>query len=88
MFLCYRCRTIPNISIALSENEDDDICLVNASVSLSAGRKVNFTRSSLKGTDIEDVKIDLGFPTIEGNTTITISKISIFDARPWFAVIP
>ena len=72
-------KDISDISVVLSENEDDDICLLDASINLPAGRTANFGRNSLKGTDIEDVKIDLGFPTTEENVTITISKISIYD---------
>ena len=72
-------KTISDITVALSENEDDSIYLFDATLNLTADQEKTFSRSKLEGTDIEDVKIALGFPTTEDNTSITISKISIYD---------
>ena len=72
-------KDISGVNIALCENEDDDICLANATGSITANKKITFTRSKLTGTDIEDAKIALEFPTTEDNTVITISGISIYD---------
>ena len=72
-------KDITGVNIALSENEDDDTYLHTGSINLTAGRKVTYTRSNLHGTDIEDAKIALEFPTTTDNTIITISGISIYD---------
>ena len=72
-------KDIESVGVAICENEDDDVCLVSNTGSLHAGKKISFTRSRLTGTDIEDAKIALSFPTSEENTTITLSGISIFD---------
>ena len=72
-------KAISDVSIALSENENDDINLFYATTNLSAGVKKTFTRNNLSGTDLEDTKIALEFPTTEDNTTITLTGITIYD---------
>ena len=72
-------KNIEGVNIALSENENDGICLVSSSINLTADTKKTFFQSNLTGTDIEDAKIAFEFPTTEENTTITLSNISIYD---------
>ena len=72
-------NAISDVCIALSENENDDINLFYATTNLSAGVKKTFTRNNLSGTDLEDTKIALEFPTTEDNTTITLTGITIYD---------
>ena len=72
-------KDISEIFVGLSENEDDGNSMLDATFNLYAGKKASITRGSLKGTNIKDVKISLGFPTLVENTTITISKISLYD---------
>ena len=72
-------KDISGVNLALCENEQEDNCIVTGSFSLTANSKKTFSRSNLSGTDIEDAKIALEFPTTEENTTITLSNISIYD---------
>ena len=72
-------KDISGVNVALCENEDEDICLTTASGSLTADKKITFSRSKLTGVDIEDAKIALEFPTTEDDVVITISGISIYD---------
>ena len=72
-------KSISGVTIALSENENDNISLLSLSTNLTANRRSTVTRNNLTGTAIGDVKIALGFPTTEANTTITLSGISIYD---------
>ena len=73
-------KRISDVEIALCENENDEIYLLNATTSLSAGGKKTFSRTNLTGIDIEDAKIALAFPTTEDDVTITLSAISIYDS--------
>ena len=72
-------KAINGARLALSENENDGISLVTAIINLPAERKVTYSKGSINGIDIEDMKIAFGFPTTEENTTITLSGISIYD---------
>lgn len=72
-------KRISDVEIALCENENDENCLLNTTTSLSAGGRKSFSRTNLTGTDIEDAKIALAFPTTEDDVTITLSNISIYD---------
>lgn len=72
-------KAIEGVNLALSENENDGIFLISSNFNLSAGTKKTFFQNNLTGTDIEDAKIDLEFPTTEDNTTITLSNISLYD---------
>lgn len=72
-------KEIPGVQVALSENENDEISLVSASFNLPANKKATFTRTNLTGTDIQDAKIALSFPTTEDDVNITISGITIYD---------
>ncbi len=70
---------IADVRVALCENEDEGISLVDEYISLSAGTKATFMQGNLTGTDIADAKIALEFPTTQDATTITLSNISIYD---------
>lgn len=72
-------KAIPDVGVVICENEDEEICLLNTTFNLPANTKATFTRTSLTGTDIEDAKIALAFPTTEDDVTITLSGISIYD---------
>ena len=72
-------KAINGANISLCENEDDNTCLTSGSIDIEAGKKKTFSRSNLTGTQIEDAKLALEFPTTEDNTTINISNINIYD---------
>ena len=72
-------KAINGVNLALSENENDGISMIEATFNIPAGRKITYSKGSLNGTDIEDMKIAFEFPTTEENTIITLSGISIYD---------
>ena len=72
-------KSLEDINFALSENENDDICLTTETFNLAANSKTTILQDSIDGTDIEDAKIALEIPTTEDNTVITLSDISIYD---------
>ena len=72
-------KALTGVNLALSEKDNDDVCLTEATFSLTAGSKKTISRTNLSGTFIEDAKIALEFPTTEDNTVITLSGISIYD---------
>lgn len=72
-------KNITGCNLTLSENEDDNTSLTTNVFNLTAGGKKTIYRNNLTGTDIEDAKIALEFPTAEDNVTIKLSNISIYD---------
>ena len=72
-------KAVSGISVALCENEDDDICIYQIETNLSAGTKKFISKSNLTGTDIGDAKIAFRFPTAEDDVSIAISGLSIYD---------
>ena len=72
-------KDISEVGVALKENEDDGLCLLDDIISLQAGKQTTFTQNDLTGIDLKDAKIALAFATEEDNTTITLSNISIYD---------
>lgn len=71
-------QNITNATLALSENEDDNVSAVNTTFNLTANKKYTLNRG-VTGTDINDLKLDFGFPTTQNNAVITLTNISIYD---------
>ncbi len=72
-------KDISDISISLSENENNDNTLFQGNTNVTANRITTFSKTNLTGIDIDDVKIAFEFPTTEENTIITLYNFSIYD---------
>ena len=72
-------KPVSNMTLQLSENDDDNNEFFSMSMSLEAGRSLKITRNGLRGTDIEDMKLALSIATEEENTEIQLSSIKLYD---------
>ena len=72
-------KAVPEIIYELTENENDDALLFSDSRILGAGKERKISRSGIRGTDIQDMKLTLYISTQEANTHVRVSGISLYD---------
>ena len=70
---------VPGVQFALSQGDRDDVCLVHTTCNLTAGKPNTILIPNLTGTTLSSAKLDFHFPTQEDSTTISISKVRIYD---------
>ena len=72
-------KGMTDITIKLSENEEDEIFLFTKSYILEMGKVTQIEEGGIQGTDIQDMKLALYIATSEENTTIQLSGIKLYD---------
>jgi len=75
----YADKSVPELLLQLSENENDNSVFFSQTLSIEAGKSINISSTGLRGTDIEDMKLALYIATEEENTTIILSGIRLYD---------
>ncbi len=70
---------IPGVQFSVSQNDADANCLARITKNVMAGQPMTLAQFSLDGIDASMVKLDFRFPTQEDSTTVTISRIRIYD---------
>lgn len=72
-------QNISSSILSLSENEDDAKVLKSESINLLTNTPFNYSVSNLTGVYINDMKLELDFPTMDDNANIKIENISLYD---------
>lgn len=68
-----------DIILSLSENEDDDNDFFFNVYALEANKEQQIEESGIQGADIQDMKLALSISTVEDNTNIRLSGLSLYD---------
>ena len=72
-------KATAEITLMLSENEDDNNYFFSDTYTLEAGRERKIVEKEIPGSDINDMKLALYISTWEDNTKIRLSGISLYD---------
>lgn len=72
-------KDVDDCEVFLTENDNDYSTFGHSTFSLVAGTAKSVSISNVTGVSIEDLKLDFRFPTLDENTTITISSIKLRD---------
>ena len=75
----YADKETTEITLKLSENENDQVCFFSEAYALNAGKELQIEESGILGADIQDMKLALYISTKENNTNISLSGISLYD---------
>ncbi len=72
-------KATAEITLMLSENEDDNNFFFSDTYTLEAGRERKIVEKEIPGSEINDMKLALYISTWEDNTNIQLSGISLYD---------
>lgn len=72
-------RNFADITLNLSENENDNTALFTDNYPIEKGHDRQITESGIPGKNIQDMKLALSIATTEANTDILLSDIRLYD---------